>query len=155
LFDSEATVRDAAFSALARLQAADPLQSAEAGLNAASEDVRRRGLDVLLRTLRETRGDAGRGLELLERALNDSFAGVRKEAFKAALNLQVAGGGVRTLRFVLQSVHADVRREVLTEVTAQVQEPWAWALLLEFYNDPDPKLREEAFAVTVRKNKEL
>lgn len=155
LFDPDAAVRDAAFSALARLQAGDPLQSAEAGLNAGSEDVRRRGLDVLLRTLREAPGTAGRALELLARALNDSFAGVRTEAFKAALNLQVAGGGVRTLRFLLQSVHADVRREVLTEVTAQVQEPWAWELLLEFCNDPDPSLREEAFAVAVRKNKEL
>src|SRR5262249_46338039 len=77
------------------------------------------------------------------------------EAFKAALNLQAAGGGVRTLRFVLQSIHADVRREVLTEVTAQAQESWAWNLLLEFYNDPDPALREEAFAVAVRKTKEL
>src|SRR5437764_13582144 len=43
LFDAEASVRDAAFSALARLQAAYPLQSAAAGLNASFEDVRRRG----------------------------------------------------------------------------------------------------------------
>ena len=32
---------------------------------------------------------------------------------------------------------------------AQVQQPWAWNLLLEFYNDPDPKLREEAFTSAV------
>jgi ParB family chromosome partitioning protein len=80
---------------------------------------------------------------------------VRNEAFKAALNLQVAGGGVRTLRFVLQSIHADVRREVLTEVMAQAQEPWAWNLVLEFYNDADARLREEAFQFAIRKNKEL
>jgi ParB family chromosome partitioning protein len=156
LFDPEATVRDAAFSALARLQAATPLDSAEAGLNAASEDVRRRGLQALVSVLREIPAAAqGRGLELLGRALNDSFAGVRSEAFKAALNLKVAGGGVHTLRFTLGSIHADVRREVLTEVTAQVQESWAWNLLLEFYNDADPQLREDAFAFAVRKNKEL
>jgi ParB family chromosome partitioning protein len=158
LFDPEAAVRDAAFSALARLQAADPLASAEAGLNAAFEDVCRRGLDVLVRVLREAPtegGQAGRGLDLLGRALNDSNPSVRGEAFKAALNLQAAGGGVRTLRFVLQSIHADVRREVLTEVTAHVQEPWAWTMLLEFYSDPDPALRQEAFAIAVRKNKEL
>jgi ParB family chromosome partitioning protein len=158
LFDPAPAVRDAAFTALDRLQAAEPLQSAEAGLNAAFEDVRRRGLQVLLDHMRKSppsAESAGPALELLGRALNDSFAGVRGEAFKASLNLQVAGGGVRTLRFALHSVHADVRREVLTEVMAQAQEPWAWNLLLEFYNDPDPQLREEAFAFAVRKNKEL
>jgi ParB family chromosome partitioning protein len=158
LFDPEAAVRDAAFSALARLLAADPLAGAESGLNAAFEDVRRRGLDVLVRVLREAPAEAdwaGRALDLLARALNDSGAAVRGEAFKAALNLQAGGGGVRTLRFVLQSIHADVRREVLTEVTAHVQEPWAWNLLLELYSDPDAALRQEAFAFAVRKNKEL
>ncbi len=157
LFDAEPAVRDAAYTALARLQAGEPLRSAEAGLNAAAEDVRRRALQTLVEALRQKKAAAegGPGLELLGRALNDSFAGVRSEAFKAALNLQVAGGEVRTLRFVLQSVHADVRREVLTEVMARVAEPWAWNLLLEFYNDPDPQLREEAFAFAVRKTKEL
>src|SRR5262249_34291337 len=67
----------------------------------------------------------------------------------------VAGGGVRTLRFALQSIHADVRREVLTEVAAQVQEEWAWNLLLEVFDDHDPGLRAEAFAAAVRKTKEL
>jgi ParB family chromosome partitioning protein len=158
LYDPEAAVRDAAFTALARLQADQPLHAAAAGLNAAFEDVRRRGLEALVRFLRESPGDAakaGPGLELLARALNDSTAGVRGEAFKAALNLQVGGGGLHTLRFILQSIHADVRREVLTEVMAQVQQPWAWNLLLEFYNDPEPALRQEAFTTAVAKNKEL
>jgi ParB family chromosome partitioning protein len=158
LFDPDAGVRDAAFTALARLESAEPLQAAGAGLSAAAEDVRRRGLEVLVRYLRGSPKDAGRAgppLELLARALNDSSAAVRGEALKAALNLQASGGGVQTLRFVLQSVHADVRREVLTEVMAQVQHPWAWNLLLEFYNDPDPKLREETFTFAVRKNKDL
>jgi ParB family chromosome partitioning protein len=158
LFDSEATVRDAAFSALAHLQAAEPLRAAEAGLNSPFEDVRRRGLQALAGHLRQQPSlgeSAGPALDLLGRALNDSSAGVRGEAFKASLNLQVSGGGVRTLRFLLQSIHADVRREVLTEVMAQVQEPWAWNLLLEFRDDPDPALRREAFDFAVRKNKEL
>jgi ParB family chromosome partitioning protein len=158
LFDPEAAVRDAAFTALARLQEAEPLRAAEAGLNAPFEDVRRRGLQLLTELLRQQPNQAessGPALDLLGRGLNDSANGVRGEAFKAALNLQVCGGGVRTLRFILQSIHADVRREVLTEVQAQVQEQWAWNLLLEFDNDPDPRLREEAFAFAVRKNKDL
>jgi ParB family chromosome partitioning protein len=158
LFDPAANVRDAAFTALLRLQAGEPLRAAEAGLNAPFEDIRRRGLEAVAALLRQQPALAertGPALDLLGQALNDTDAGVRKEAFKAGLNLQVAGGGVRTLRFLLQSIHADVRREVLTETMAQVQEPWAWGLLLEFYNDPDARLREEAFAFAVRKNKEL
>jgi ParB family chromosome partitioning protein len=158
LYDDAAAVRDAAFTALSQLQADQPLQYAGAGLNAAHEDVRRRGLEALVRFLRQSpqhAGSAGPALEMLARALNDSAAGVRNEAFKATLNLQAAGGGVQTLRFILQSVHSDVRLEVLTEVTAQVQEAWAWQLLLEFFNDPEPMLRQDAFAAAVRKNKEL
>jgi ParB family chromosome partitioning protein len=98
---------------------------------------------------------ASPALDLLGRALNDSFAGVRNEAFKAGLNLQVSGGGVHTLRFLLQSIHADVRQEVLNEVTAQINEPWAWNLLLEFFNDAEPRVRQEAFTTAVRKDKEL
>src|SRR3954452_24638830 len=45
LYDDAPAVRDAAFTALSQLQAAQPLQYAGAGLNAAHEDVRRRGLE--------------------------------------------------------------------------------------------------------------
>lgn len=157
LYDPEPTVRDAAFSALAGVYATDPLLAAEAGLSAAFEDVRRRGLQALVTEARKTppTSNSDRAWQLLARALNDNFAGVRAEAFKAALNLQIAGGGVNTLRFALESVHADVRREVLTEVMAQANEPWAWSLLLEFYNDHEPRLRAEAFEFAVKKSKEL
>lgn len=157
LYDADAAVRDAAFSALVEVHEGDGLMAAEAGLGAAFEDVRRRGLQALISAVRKAaprRADEP-AWQLLVRALNDSFEGVRSEAFKAVLNLQIAGGGVHTLRFVLQSVHADVRLEVLTELTAQASEAWAWNLLLEFYNDHDPTLRGEAFAFAVQKTKEL
>ena len=48
LYDPEAAVRDAAFSALEKLFAAEPLRAADAGLGAAFEDVRRRGLQALV-----------------------------------------------------------------------------------------------------------
>ena len=38
---------------------------------------------------------------------------------------------------------------------AQIQEPWAWQLLLEFFNDPEARLREEAFTFALRRSKEL
>jgi ParB family chromosome partitioning protein len=48
-----------------------------------------------------------------------------------------------------------VRREALTEVTAQDKEAWAAPLLYEFFNDPDPGLRKEAFEFATKKNKDL
>src|SRR5262249_6254777 len=137
--------------------APDPLVCAESGLNAGFEDVRRRGLQALVSQLRKTppRQASEPGWQLLVRALNDSFESVRSEAFKASLNLKIGGGGIQTLRFVLQSIHADIRREVLTEVMAQAGEEWAWNLLLEFFNDADEELRKEAFQFATKKTREL
>ena len=156
LFDSEPSVRDAAYSALARIQSTDPLSAATSGLTAAAEDVRKRGLQTLVEFARqETAGLTDTSRELLLRALNDSASGVRGEAWKAALGLKVGGGGEGTLRFARQSVHADVRKEVLTEVLAQPGEAWATPLLHEFFDDPDPGLRADAFAQATRKSKDL
>ncbi len=157
LFDPQASVRDAAYTALAKIFAKTPLSVAESGLTAADEDVRRRGLSTLLDTIKKKKpGAVGEpGWDLLVRALNDSAAGVRSEAFKSALNLKIAGGGADTLRFTLQSIHPDVRREALTEVMAQEKEEWAAPLLYEFFNDADQGLRKEAFEYATKKNKEI
>jgi len=157
LFDKEASVRDAAYTALAKIFAKTPLAVAESGITAADEDVRRRGLDTLIQTIKKKTPKSADepGWGLLVRALNDSARGVRSEAFKSALNLKIAGGGPDTLRFTLQSIHPDVRREALTEVTAQEKEPWAAPLLYEFFNDQDPGLRKEAFEFATKKNKEI
>lgn len=157
LFDPQASVRDAAYTALAKIFDKTPLSVAESGLTAAEEDVRRRGLETLIKVVKkkipEVAGEPG--WDLLVRALNDGARGVRSEAFKAALNLKIAGGGPATLRFALQSIHSDVRREALTEVTAQEKEEWAATLLYEFFNDPDSGLRKEAFEFATKKNKEI
>ena len=164
LTDPDASVRDAAYSALAKIDAADPLAVAGAGL-AAPEDVRRRGLQTLVEVVRANPpGDPPAGPPdptaqpawfLLVQSLDDAVPAVRSEAWKAVLNLKVGGGGEPTLRFARRSTHADVRREVLTEVIAQLTEPWATPLLYEFFDDPDPGLRAEAFAEATRKTKEL
>ena len=154
LHDQEAEVRDAAFTALARVHRGEPLLAAESGLNASHEDVRRRGLQALVAEARKpSSGEPAR--QLLARALNDSFPGIRSEAFKSVLGLRIDDGGAGTLRFAARSIHSDVRREVLNEVIAQVAEPWGLDLLLEFFNDPDPTLRGEAFAFALKKTKGL
>ncbi|HEY8376786.1 MAG TPA: HEAT repeat domain-containing protein, partial [Nannocystis sp.] len=155
LRDSDASVRDAAFTALAGLEEGGPLAVAEAGLLAEHEDVRRRGLDLLVKQIKKAgKGNEDpRALALLERALGDAGKSVRTEAFKAALSLEVGGGGAGSLRFVLKSLHADVRREVLTEVMGQISQSWAWPLLLELLGDPDPGLRKDAFEFALKRTK--
>ncbi|QJW99535.1 HEAT repeat domain-containing protein [Frigoriglobus tundricola] len=157
LFDKEASVRDAAYTALVKIFDKTPLSVAESGLTAADEDVRRRGLETLIQTIKKKKPTAAGepGWDLLVRALNDGARGVRGEAFKSALNLKIAGGGANTLRFTLQSIHPDVRREALTEVTAQEKEEWAAPLLYEFFNDADAALRKEAIEYATKKNKDI
>lgn len=157
LFDDQAEVRDAAFTALARFFESEPIRAAEAGLNAAAEDVRGRGLHALISLIRKSRpkGEDDASWRLLARALNDGAPAIRGEAFKAALNQQVGGGGERTLRFALQSVHADVRREAFNEATALAGPSGGWDLVLAFFDDPDPALRGDAFAFAQKKTKGL
>ena len=157
LHDPEAEVRDAAFTAMIRLHEADPLFAAESGLNASHEDIRRRALQALVDRLRKMQsgGTSEPAVAMLARTLNDSFPAIRSEAFKSVLGLSVGGAGAGALRFAARSVHADVRREVLTEVMAQIAEPWGWDLLLKFFNDPDKTLRVEAFEFALKKNKGL
>ena len=156
LRDSQAEVRDAAFTALSRLLDAEgPLAAAEAGLGAEHEDVRRRGLEILVREIRASgaKKASGAAIELLARTLDDAARSVRTEAFKAALNLNVGGAGAGALRFALRSMHADLRREVLVEVEAQIAEPWAAELLLDLFADPDPSLRKAAFEFASKRAK--
>jgi ParB family chromosome partitioning protein len=146
-----ASVRDAAFSALRRLLADTPLLAAQAGLLAPAVDVRHRGLSVLIEQLKAAQSSwslpAG-ALELLRGALNDPDPKLRQDAFKATLSLTGGGQGdpQGALRFALSSAHLDLRREVLTEIMADIGQPWAWPMLLGLFDDPHPELRNEAFS---------
>jgi ParB family transcriptional regulator, chromosome partitioning protein len=155
LRDPAGEVRDAAFSALARLEEKSPESAAKAGLMAPNEDVRGRGLQLLVRQLKKAPNEGVDSplVGLLERALNDTSAAVRGEAWKAVLSLEIGGGGKETLRFALRSIHAEVRREVLGEVMGRIQEPWAPGLLLEIFADPDAGVRGEAFEFSQKRSK--
>ena len=155
LDDGAETVRDAAFTAFTKLTTDDPLKAAASGLSSSHEDVRRRALGVLVAFMRKSaknkKNDGAR--ELLVRALNDSESTVRNEAFKASLNIDIDGSEDKTLRFVLGSVHADIRREVLTEVIANEKQDWVQQLLRELFSDPDAAIRGEAFQHAIDKTK--
>src|SRR5262249_9806404 len=134
LRDGAGEVRDAAFTALARIEEHAPLRAAEAGLLAPSEDVRGRGLRLLVKHLKKDAKGDEEAVALLSRALNDTASAVRSEAFKAALSLEIGVGrdgaasgpkprageagadGAAPLQFARGSIHADVRKEALGEV---------------------------------------
>jgi ParB family transcriptional regulator, chromosome partitioning protein len=155
LRDGSPAVRDAAFTALAKIEAEHPLEAAQAGLSADHEDVRRRGLQVLVSTLRDTKAGASQeaALGLLRLALNDRVQPVRAEAFKSVLALKVGGSPESALRFATSSMHADVRMDILVELMAQFQEDWAWAMVLETFDDPEAMLRRDAFDFALKKAK--
>ncbi|MCB9636121.1 MAG: HEAT repeat domain-containing protein, partial [Sandaracinus sp.] len=158
LRDGAREVRDAALSALVRLEDDDPIRAAEIALDVPHEDVRARALQLVVRATKKALKD-GKSKEierlsgLLAHALDDAAAAVRSEAFKAVLSQEVGGGADGTLRFALRSAHADVRRDVLSEVMGRIQEPWANGLLLELFADADSKLRADAFAFAQKRSK--
>ena len=155
LDDSSESVRDAAFTSFALLTEQAPLEAAESGLSSLHEDIRRRALQSLVAFMRKSAKNKKdtQARELLVRALNDGDASVRGEAFKATLNMQLDGGDDKTLRFVLSSVHVDVRREVLTETIANEKQDWAKTLLFELFSDPHAELRKEAFEHAIGQSK--
>jgi len=151
LVDPEVKVRDAAFTALSKICTDDPLVAAENGLAASFEDIRRRGLEVLVRVAKKSKKANEDVHRLLRQALNDPAESIRNEAFKFALNSKFDGGDEKTLRFLLGSSHADVRREVLNETMAEENQEWAQTLILELLSDPNKGVRSDAFSFLKQK----
>ena len=159
LNDPAAEVRDAAYTALERIYEKTPLQAADVGLKSAEIEVRWRALETLSATMRKATGKGkGKSIDaasraLMLRALNDDHHTVSGEAFKTSLGLQIGGSPEATLRFALNSVRENVRREVLTETMAQDKEPWAQQLLIDLLDDPAPKVRDDAYQHMLGKSK--
>ena len=155
LNDSTEHVRDVSYSGLAKIYQKAPLTAAESGLKSEHADIRRRGLHSLVSVIKKKKPskEGEQSWDLLIQTLHDSDLSIRTESFKTILNQEIGGGDAGSLRLALTSSQADIRREVLTELMAQVRQPWAWDLLLEFYNDPSKELRSEAFEFAVKHTK--
>jgi ParB family chromosome partitioning protein len=148
-------VRDEAFSTLSHFYENQPLTAAELGLTSQHEDVRQRALKLVSLAARRDKVASvdAPASRILARILDDPAQALRSESLKAGLNLNIAGDVAATLRFLLLSSHADVRRDVLTEVMAQITQPWAEAILFELFHDADAGLRREAFDFAVGRAK--
>ena len=151
LHDSSARVGDAACNALFRLENVSPFKALEAAFNSGDENIRHRGLQLLLQLHRGPERPACP--PYLERALNDPSLKISREAYKAILAAGVGEGGApETLRFALRSLHPEIRRDVLTELQTRENEDNLGEIVFEFFNDPNKELRKSGFEYALERN---
>jgi ParB family chromosome partitioning protein len=164
LHDSQAAVRDAAFSALQQVQQ-QPLKLATMGLAVEKNDIQLRALKALLECLKmtdqtDTSEKPNEALNLLKAALNSPFATIRQETFKACFNRLLGGDSLQTLHLLLHSDYEDIHQEVLNELTAasQAKQPAKWTLpLLQqlLLNNPFASIRQQAFELGIKQKKKF
>ncbi len=152
LNDGDETVRDAAFIAISLLEN-DAWQQVRYGFAAEHEDIHRRALKTLLDAAGKRKTLPEAGLTLLKQALNDPFAGIRQETFKACLNRQPGGDLPATLRLLLASQYQNVHQEVLNETLANLKQAWATALLPELFADDFQDIRQAALQQALKEKK--
>lgn len=112
LDDGEASVRDVALQCLGKLEPA-PLDLATHALRSSQQDIRTRGLSVLVEHGKGTE----RGNDLLGDALDDEAAKVRSEAFRTYWAWH-QGDPLAAIDRALTARFPDVRRRAIEELTA-------------------------------------
>ncbi len=162
LGDSEAFVRDAAFSALCKIYGSisNPKKESitrdfiEPALQS-HPSIRQQTLQLLIKdsaNKKLSQNARQTCTEQLQKALNNTEAKVRSEAFKTLLKVDDSELE-NTLRQMLECHYPDIRREVQTELMGLSKQKWAWSLLLTLVNDPDPNTGEETFQYCLQKTK--
>ena len=146
LSDGDAGVRDAALASLAKLEPG-PLDLAESALRAAQEDVRVRGLDVLVK---QGKGDA-RAEALLGDSLEDEAPKVRGEAFRTLWAWHDSDPFVPLDR-ALSARFPDLRSRAVTELASMAEKKDAAALerLLKAIADRDASVAKQAYEAGVK-----
>lgn len=145
LSDADAGVRDAALSCLSKLEK-QPLDLAESALRSAQEDVRVRGLDVLVKQ--------GKGKEraeaLLGESLEDEAAKVRGEAFRTLWSWHEGDPFVPIDR-ALVARFPDVRSRAVSALEGMAGRKEAGALerLVKTIGDRDAGVAKSAYDAVV------
>ncbi len=145
LDDPESNVRDQAYQALARLNEGQDVRLAEAALRASQEDIRVRGLGLLVKA----GAKAENASSLLADALEDEAPNVRAEALRAlwawhASNLPAA------IERALEARFHDLRLRAVVELEARGKEPWAQALIERTIADRDARVATAAYDALVK-----
>lgn len=151
LNDSQAAVRDAAFSSYGLL--ANYTQWIKAGFASQHQDIHQRTLKLLLENSSSTNNQDNHTLLLA--ALNDPFAAVRKEVSKACLNRSLAGNYQQNISLLLTSHYQDVHLEALQEWQAKFREAQAIDLLNNLLNDNFAEVRQQALQFALNNKKQF
>lgn len=146
LDDSAAAVRAASFDAFASGEA-DKRAVADVALRSSHEDIRVRGLEVLLKSAAE--GKTPEHTTLLEDALEDESAKVRGEAFKTLWSFNQADKQPALVR-ALAGRFADTRRRAVDELLG-IADAWAEPLLVKAIADLDAGVATAAYEGLVKR----
>jgi ParB family chromosome partitioning protein len=146
LNDTEASVRDAAFQCASKLEP-DAIALARAALHGSEEDIRVRGLDVLVKQGKK----AGEVAEtLLGDSLEDEAAKVRGEAFRTLWAWHTKDPLV-VLDRALLGRFPDLRLRAVTELTQRAKEdPSSLERLARAVGDRDAGVAKAAYDATLK-----
>lgn len=145
LDDAEADVRSAAYEALARVYAETPRALIELALRASQQDIRVRGLSLLLREAEKRSSDV---LGLLEDAIEDEAANVRQEALRTLWTLR-KDEPAAVIERALAARFPDVRRRAVDELAAKKKDPSAHEQLKSAIGDRDASVAGAAYDALV------
>ncbi|MGK4006492.1 HEAT repeat domain-containing protein [Sorangium sp. So ce1036] len=151
LDDADASVRAAALDAYARLTPSTPLAVAEASLRSSQEDIRVRGLELLVKLAGE--GKAPRPPEaeaLLADAIEDESQRVRGEAFRTLWSWHAADPQ-RALDRALRARFPDLRLRAVEELKAHGEQAWAAERLHAAIGDRDAGVAQAAYDAVVKR----
>lgn len=145
LDDSDADARSAAYEALAIVHKDEPAALIEAALRSSQQDIRVRGLSLLLREA-EKSGAAVAGL--LEDAIEDESAEVRREAMRTLWALR-KGDPSSVIERALQARFPDVRRRAVDELATRKKDAAAHEKLRTSIADRDADVAGAAYDALV------
>ncbi|MEZ4293353.1 MAG: HEAT repeat domain-containing protein [Polyangiaceae bacterium] len=145
LDDADADVRAGAYEALAAVHAKSPAALVEAALRSSQHDIRVRGLSLLLREAEKPGAEVG---ALLEDAIEDESAEVRKEALRTLWALRKDEPSA-VIERALGARFPDVRQRAVDELAARKKDTAAHEKLRAAAGDRDVGVATAAYDAVV------
>ncbi len=153
LHDSNALVRDTAFSAYEKL-AENPLDWALQGLKVHAADIQQRALSIVLEQLKTVNPDnLQRVQNVLAAALNSPFETIRSEVAKVALHRHLDGSVAATWHLLLNTPQIDVHLAVFEAFKACDDAYLRAEFLPLLLNDPYEKVANSVFTYALGEKK--
>lgn len=153
LEDPQPEVRSAAYASLEKILSHLPLDVSQRGSTSGHSDVRLAALRTLDASLQASLSERmpPRALALLERGLGDDDFAVRETAFDILVGRIGRGDEKIAVNLAISSYRPDIRERALALIEQELSRPWAYTLILELFDDPDPSLRRRAVSTALER----